>query len=545
MTSTDARSTVHSQGGPTAGGATPAIPPALPASLTEMLKRRLTGLVSSSGEAHRVTTHTPFGGAAIVDLPQCTPADVDAAAARARAAQREWATVPVRERAAVFLRLHDLVLDARDELMDLIQVENGKARRDAFLEVGDIANTCRYYSRIAERALAPHRRTGLIPGLTSVQELHHPKGIVTVISPWNYPLSLGAGDTIPALLAGNAVVQKADNQTALTALFALDLARRAGLPEDLWQIVLGRGSSIGTSLLDAADFVMFTGSTASGRTIAREAGERLVDSSMELGGKNAMLVLDDADLGRTVEGAVRACFSSSGQLCISVERMYVADAVYDRFVPAFVDAVEAMRMGPGYDFGIQMGSLTSTEQLEVTTEHVDQAVSAGATVLAGGSARPDLGPFFFEPTVLTDVTPEMTLFAEETFGPVVSIYRVGSDDEAVERANETRYGLNASVWSRSARRGRDVAARLRSGTVNVNEAFAAAWGSIDAPMGGMGDSGMGRRHGVHGLTKYTESQTIARQRLVNLAPPIQKLGDDGFAAVMTASLRLLKKVGWR
>ena len=268
MTSTDARSTVNSQGGPTAGGATPAIPPALPAGLTEMLKRRLTGLVSSSGEAHRVTTHAPFAGAAIVDLPQCTPADVDAAAARARAAQREWATVPVRERAAVFLRLHDLVLDARDELMDLIQVENGKARRDAFLEVGDIANTCRYYARIAARALAPHHRTGLIPGLTSVQELHHPKGIVTVISPWNYPLSLGAGDTIPALLAGNAVVQKADNQTALTALFALDLARRAGLPEDLWQIVLGRGSSIGTTLLDAADFVMFTGSTASGRTIA-------------------------------------------------------------------------------------------------------------------------------------------------------------------------------------------------------------------------------------------------------------------------------------
>ena len=200
--------------------------------------------------------------------------------------------------------------------------------------MGDIANTCRYYSRIAERALAPHRRTGLIPGLTSVQELHHPKGIVTVISPWNYPLSLGAGDTIPALLAGNAVVQKADNQTALTALFALDLARRAGLPEDLWQIVLGRGSSIGTSLLDAADFVMFTGSTASGRTHRRRRpAARLVDSSLELGGKNAMLVLDDADLDRAVEGAVRACFSSSGQLCISVERMYVADAVYDRFVP--------------------------------------------------------------------------------------------------------------------------------------------------------------------------------------------------------------------
>jgi succinate-semialdehyde dehydrogenase / glutarate-semialdehyde dehydrogenase len=537
--------TLDAPGGPTTNGSPASGSVGLPDSLTEMLKRRLTALVPSSGEAPRVTTHAPFTGEAVVELPQCTPGDVRAAAGRAAIAQRDWAARSAKERSAVFLRLHDLVLDHRDDLMDLIQVENGKARRDAFLEVGDIANTCRYYARIAPGALAPRGRTGLIPGLTSVHELHHPRGIVTIISPWNYPLSLGAGDTIPALLAGNAVVQKADNQTALTALFALDLARRAGLPDDLWQIVLGRGSSIGSTMLDISDFVMFTGSTASGRTIAAEAGARLVDSSMELGGKNAMLVLDDADLGRAVEGAVRACFSSSGQLCISIERMYVADALYDRFVPAFVDAVHGMTMGPGYDWTAQMGSLTGIEQLDVTTAHVDDAVARGATVLAGGTARPDLGPFFFEPTVLTDVTPQMTCFAEETFGPVVSVYRVGSDDEAVERANDTPYGLNASVWSRSPRRGLEVAARLRSGTVNVNEAFAAAWGSIDAPMGGMGDSGMGRRHGVHGITKYTESQTIARQRLMNLAPPLRQLGDDGFAAVMTTALRLMKRAGWR
>jgi succinate-semialdehyde dehydrogenase/glutarate-semialdehyde dehydrogenase len=204
-----------------------------------------------------------------------------------------------------------------------------------------------------------------------------------------------------------------------------------------------------------------------------------------------------------------------------------------------------MDMGPAFDFSTQMGTLTSTEQLEVVQRHVDDAVSKGATLLAGGRARPDLGPYFFEPTVLTDVDESMECFAEETFGPLVSIYRVGSDDEAVERANATRYGLNASVWSRSARRGRDVAARLRAGTVNVNEAYAAAWGSIDAPMGGMGDSGLGRRHGAGGLLKYTESQTIARQRLFNLAPPIARLGDDGFAAVMTTALRLMKRAGWR
>ncbi len=194
-----------------------------------------------------MTTRAPFSGAAIVELPQSSPEDVVAAAERAREAQLAWAERPVSERAAVFLRLHDLVLDHRDELMDLIQAENGKARRDAFLEVGDIAITCRYYARTAASLLAPAARAGLIPGLTSVRELRHPRGVVTVISPWNYPLSLAAGDSIPALLAGNAVLQKADNQTALTALFALDLARRAGVPEDLWQIVLGRGSSIGAT----------------------------------------------------------------------------------------------------------------------------------------------------------------------------------------------------------------------------------------------------------------------------------------------------------
>ena len=521
------------------------VPDGLPASLTDAVRRRLTSLVSASGDAPTVTTHAPFSGAPIVELPQSSPDDVVAAAARARVAQRAWAARTIDDRAQVMLRLHDLVLDARDDLMDLIQAENGKSRRDAYLEVADIAITCRYYARTAASVLAPSGRTGLIPGLTSVQELRHPKGVVTVISPWNYPLSLAAGDSIPALLAGNAVVQKADNQTALTALHALDLARRAGVPEDLWQIVLGRGSNIGDQLLDAADYVMFTGSTESGRRIAQEAGRRLVDCSLELGGKNAMVVLEDADLGRAAEGAVRACFSSSGQLCISIERMYVADAVYDRFVAEFLAGVERMQLGGAYDFSCQMGSLTSTEQLEVVQRHVADAVSKGATVLAGGRARPDLGPFFFEPTVLSGVVEGMECFAEETFGPLVSIYRVGSDDEAVELANATRYGLNASVWSRSSRRGRDVAARLRAGTVNVNEAYAAAWGSIDAPMGGMGDSGLGRRHGSTGILKYTEAQTVARQRLFNLAPPLAQLGDDGFAAVMTTALRLMKKAGWR
>jgi len=539
MTATAAETTT------TAGTATETVAPrrSLPPTLTPELVARLTSQVrSSSGQT--ITTTAPYTGTALAELPQCSEADVDAAFDRARKAQRQWAARPVRERARVFLRLHDLVLARQDEIMDLIQAENGKSRRDAFLEVADIANTSRYYARTARGLLRTKRRTGLLPVLTSTRELRQPKGVVAVISPWNYPLALAAGDTIPALIAGNAVVQKPDNQTALTALWALSLAREAGLPADLWQMVLGRGSTIGSVLLDRADYVMFTGSTPSGKRIAEQAGARLIGCSLELGGKNAMLVLDDADLDRTVEGAVRACFSSSGQLCISIERMYVQDAIYESFVSRFVEAVRAMSLGSGYDFGHDMGSLTSPDQLAAVVAHVDDAVANGASVLVGGTSRPDLGPLFYEPTVLTGVTPAVKCFGQETFGPLVSIYRFADLDDGVSRANDTAYGLNASVWTKNARRGREVASRLQSGTVNINEGYGAAWGSIDAPMGGMGESGLGRRHGSEGLLKYTEAQTVAHQRFMNIAPP-GGMSHQSFATMMTRALSLLRRVGWR
>lgn len=521
----------------------PASATALPPRITRAaIDALLTAVRSSSADT--VTTYAPYTGGAIAELPQCTEADVTGAFDRARVAQRAWASRSVRERTAIFLKLHNLILDRQDEIMDLIQLENGKARRDAFLEVADVANTSRYYARTAKGLLRAKRRTGLFPVLTSTRELRQPKGVVSIISPWNYPLALAIGDTIPALIAGNAVVQKPDNQTALTALWTLALAREAGLPTDVWQMVLGRGSTIGSVLMDRAGYVMFTGSTPSGRRIAEQAGARLIGCSLELGGKNAMIVLDDAPLDRTVEGAVRACFSSSGQLCISIERMYVQDAMFDAFVPRFVSAVQAMSLGAGYDMSYDMGSLTSSEQLATVTGHVDDAVAHGANVLAGGKPRPEIGPLFFEPTVLSGVTNEATCFGDETFGPLVSIYRFSDVGQAVERANDTAYGLNASVWTKSARRGRDVAGQLHSGTVNINEGYGAAWGSIDAPMGGMGDSGLGRRHGAEGLLKYTEAQTLARQRLMNIAPP-RRMSYDGFASMMTRSLRLMRRIGWR
>ncbi|MFE5214681.1 MULTISPECIES: succinic semialdehyde dehydrogenase [unclassified Streptomyces] len=516
----------------------------LPASLTPTLVKRLAERVVAAVDAARVGTNAPYTGEPLADLPVSTPVDVEDAYARARIAQKSWAATSLSQRKKILLRFHDLVLARQEEALDLMQAENGKTRRDALLEVVDIAITSRYYARNAARYLEPKRRRGAIPLLTHTTELRHPKGVVAVVSPWNYPLSMAAGDAIAALMAGNAVVQKPDTQTALTALWSLDLMHEAGLPAAVWQMVVGRGSSIGGALMDHADYMMFTGSTASGRKIASDAGRRLIGASLELGGKNAMIVLDDADIDKAADGAVAACFPSAGQLCVSIERLYVAESIRDRFVDAFVARTKQLKIGAAYDYSIDVGSLTTPAQLQTVTAHVDDAVAKGATVLAGGKARPDLGPLFYEPTILADVTPDMTLHEHETFRPVVSIYSYRSIDEAIAQANATPYGLNASVWSGNGARGRAVAARVHAGTVNVNEAFAAAWGSIDAPMGGMGDSGLGRRHGADGILKYTEPQTIAHQRIQGFTPPAS-ISPETWATLLTGALKVLKAVGVR
>jgi succinate-semialdehyde dehydrogenase/glutarate-semialdehyde dehydrogenase len=278
-----------------------------------------------------------------------------------------------------------------------------------------------------------------------------------------------------------------------------------------------------------------------GRNVAKQAAERLIDCSMELGGKNALLVLDDADPAKAASGAVRAAFSNAGQLCISVERIYAPRSSWDAFVERFVAATKSMTLSAALDYSADMGSLISENQLKTVTEHVNDAVGKGATVLAGGRARPEIGPHFYEPTILADVREGMTAFADETFGPVVSLYPVENEQEAIEKANDSAYGLNFAVWTSDPARGRRVAQQLQAGTVNVNGAYAAAWASVDAPMGGMKDSGLGRRHGEHGILKYTESQTIATERLLPVGAPNGVRGDV-YARVMTTGLRMLRRL---
>ncbi|MHB9859655.1 succinic semialdehyde dehydrogenase [Streptomyces sp. YIM S03343] len=509
--------------------------------VTPQLVAQLTKGVAGSG---RTANHTPFTGEKLADLPESTPEDVARAFRSARASQGVWAQAPVRERAAVLLRFHDLVLERQAEVLDLIQLETGKARLHAHEEVQAVAVAARHYGRKAPAYLRPKRHAGAMPTLTKVTELRHPRGVVGQIAPWNYPLELSVGDALPAFVAGNAVVMKPDTETCLTALWARDLLIEAGLPAEVFQIVIGDGPVVGPEIVKHADYVSFTGSTRTGREVAQGAAARLVGVSLELGGKNAMLVLDDADIEKAAAGAVRACFSSAGQLCISIERLYVHESIADAFLERFAARTKAMRLGTSLAYGADMGSLAGPRQLESVRRHVDEAVAKGARVVAGGVARPDIGPYFFEPTVLDEVEAPMAVCGEETFGPVVSIYRFATDDEAIERANATPYGLNSSVWTKDARRGRAVAARLRTGTVNINEGYAPAYGSVQSPMGGMKDSGLGRRHGSEGILKYTEAQTVAQQRLLPMAPSLG-MDDERYAEFMSRSLRLMKAFRFR
>jgi succinate-semialdehyde dehydrogenase/glutarate-semialdehyde dehydrogenase len=498
--------------------------------------------VTTTGSEHeKLEIENPVTGKCLGTVPECTAQDVELAVQRARSAQTRWGASDWHTRRSLLLRFHDLVLDRQDEILDVIQLESGKARRHGFEEIMDAAMNARYYANTAERHLRTRRRRGAFPVLTAAWDHHHPIGVVGVVAPWNYPLTLSISDAVPAIAAGNAVVLKVDSKTPFSGLTGMALLEEAGLPPDVLQIVTGPGAELGPELIDRVDYVMFTGSTSVGRKVASQAAERLIPSSMELGGKNAMIVLADAHLPRAVEGAERAMFSNAGQLCISMERLLAHESIAEEFLSRLAKRIAQMRLGASLSYGDDMGSLIARDQLQTVREHVEDAVSKGATVLAGGKARPDVGPYFHEATLLSDVKEDMTLFDDETFGPVVAVSTFASEEEAIRLANRGCYGLNFSLWTRDTKRGRRLATRLKAGTVNINEGYIAAWGSFDAPMGGMKHSGLGRRHGAPGIVKYTEQQTVAVQRVMPIAPP-PLVGQRLWARLITVGLRLLRRL---
>ncbi|WP_040807937.1 succinic semialdehyde dehydrogenase [Nocardia concava] len=477
---------------------------------------RLRTLVAIGDPHNRSERRIPevFTGRELATIPVGTAEDVTAAVAKARRAQQEWAQRPIRQRAAILERFRTLVFEHGDVVLDMLQAECGKSRASAQEELLDLALNARYYAQRGPDLLAPERVSAPLPGVIKTVVRYQPKGVVGIIAPWNYPIALSVSDALPALLAGNGVIVKPDSQTPYSTLAAVELLYRAGIPRELLAVVPGPGAVVGSALIEQCDYLMFTGSSATGRLLAEQCARRLIGCSAELGGKNPMIVTAGADLDIVAKAALRACFSNAGQLCMAIERIYVEQSIAARFLELFGRYARGMVLGTAYDFTVDMGSLMSEEQLKTVSRHVDDAKAKGATVIAGGNPRPDIGPLFYEPTVLTGVTDDMDCARNETFGPVVSVYPVRDVAEAVARANDSEFGLNASVWAASAAEGEAIAARIRCGTVNVGEGYGPAYATIGAPMGGMGSSGLGRRHGPDGLLKYTEPQTISTSRTI-------------------------------
>ncbi|RMI29376.1 succinic semialdehyde dehydrogenase [Nocardia stercoris] len=516
----------------------------LPSRITPELIARLTDYVATgNGTVDLVEVYT---GAVYGTLPQSGTDQVAAAVATARTAQKKWAATPLSERLAVFQRFHDLILENHEIISDLIQIGTGKTRRMAFEESCDTPMVISHYLKTAKRVLAPIKRAGGIPFVNASIEMHKPKGVVAVISPWNFPFAISLSDSAPAFIAGNGVVLKPDNKTALCVLFAVDLLIKAGLPRDLVQVVCGTGPDIGPTLIDNVDYVMFTGSSATGRIIGSQAGANVISCSLELGGKNPMLILDDADLDVTVPGAVFAVYGNSGQACMHIERIYVHESKYDEFLRRFTEAAEELgkKAGAAYDFEPEFGSLVSVDHMERVSAHIEDAKAKGATVVTGGYPRPDLGPAFYQPTVLTGVTPDMVHAKAETFGPVVSIYKFRDVEEAIRLANDTDYGLNASVWGKNIARATEIGARLEAGNVNINDGFITSYSSKATPSGGVKQSGIGTRHGDAGLLKYTDTVHIGVQKIqVMAARAKQPYAQQLKSTLMT--LKFMRRFGIR
>jgi len=461
-----------------------------------------------------IDVENPATGQVIRSLPVTTPDDVRAMAERARAAQPAWEALGFEGRGRVLRRMQKWLVDNSERVVQSLIDETGKTYEDAaVVELVYGAGALGFWAKHAPDYLADEKvRTSnpFVLGRKLVVR-YRPVGVVGVIGPWNYPLTNSFGDAIPALAAGNAVLLKPSEVTPLTSLLLADGLRECGMPEHVLQIAVG-GPDTGTAVIDEANFVMFTGSTATGKKVMARAAETLTPVALELGGKDPMIVLADADIERAANAAAYYSMQNGGQTCVSVERVYVEAPIYDRFVDAVTERVKALRQGPpAGPASVEVGAMTFPPQLDIVSRHVEQAREAGARITTGGHVREGAGRFY-EPTVLADVDHSMAAMREETFGPTVPIMKVADADEAVRLANDSQYGLGASVWTKDLARGEQIARRIESGYACVNDANVNYF-AYELPMGGWKDSGLGVRHGAGGIRKYTRQQAILVTRL--------------------------------
>jgi succinate-semialdehyde dehydrogenase/glutarate-semialdehyde dehydrogenase len=468
--------------------------------------------IPGAGPRRRYRLKSPVTLEPIGELECMTEADVARALERARKAQPAWAAASFAERAAVVRRVLELVLARQDRITRQVVEETGKTDTEAFaMEVFASCDSLAYYAKNAAKFLAPRRVRihGVMGFAKRLRIVYKPLGVVGIIVPWNGPFVLAMNQAVQALMAGNAVLIKGSEVTPHSTALVGEFFRDAGLPDGLLEIVMGDGQTGAALVESGVDKISFTGSVATGRRVAEACGRRLLPVTLELGGKDAMIVCADADLDRAASGALIGSCMNTGQYCCGTERIYVVDEVYDAFVAKVVEGAKALRQTGTGDADV--GAIFWDRQLDIIESHVRDAVAKGARVLVGGRRNPALGGLYFEPTVMTDVTHQMDLMTQETFGPIVAIMRVADEREALRLANDSTYGLNGNVWTRDLGKGHRLAEQMETGGVCIND-MAITYGVPEAPFGGVKTSGVGQVNGEVGIRGYCHAHPILSDR---------------------------------